>query len=506
MTYNKINSDRSEGFVAIFSVLVIMGILTLLTIGFSNITRQAQKRALDDHLSNQAFYAAESGVNIAKAGDLTVDKTDCAPPSVGDYDIDAAQNISVSCLLVDSTVKDILDSGVPDIGNGDPVVREVYATDPIVTMKVEWDSVNKTDPIIDLGTSTTDSPRLLPNSEWKDSTGKNGVGVLRVDLVPVGEAYNRSSSVTGGYTFYLYPSMNVASSQATLSRGSGDQGTVLVGQCNSGVGSEGHRCNSNITFNPGPEQNFFLRLSSYYNPVGTRITGVDTNNDPVEFERTQAVIDSTGKANDIYRRIQVRVPIDPIVNNPHVPFAVFGGNEICKLLTISDTTISNTCIGEENVVLGATSIPSGGANGNATIGTCLPSEPPNCMDDPQSPTAPQFDFNQSFPNMSDNDNPSLVTNCTWIWGDGTQNTYPASNAACQYGRRVNHTFPDTSAQILATNGAQGCRRYTVRLIMRFQPSSGIPDQVDIRRAESPRGQANDNPSGICFGKWVNYTP
>ena len=78
------NSKINEaGFIAIFSVLVIMGILTLLTIGFSNVTRQAQKRALDDHLNTHAFYAAESGINIAKSKPL-VDKPDCEPPSPGD--------------------------------------------------------------------------------------------------------------------------------------------------------------------------------------------------------------------------------------------------------------------------------------------------------------------------------------------------------------------------------------------------------------------------------------
>jgi len=32
----------------------------------SNITRQAQRRTLDDQLNTQAFYAAESGINDAK--------------------------------------------------------------------------------------------------------------------------------------------------------------------------------------------------------------------------------------------------------------------------------------------------------------------------------------------------------------------------------------------------------------------------------------------------------
>ena len=64
MKHLKIHQEQ-DGIIAFFSVLVIMGILTLLTIGFSKVTRDAKKRTFDDALNTQAFYAAETGVNGA---------------------------------------------------------------------------------------------------------------------------------------------------------------------------------------------------------------------------------------------------------------------------------------------------------------------------------------------------------------------------------------------------------------------------------------------------------
>src|SRR5690349_2098676 len=72
-----------QGFVSIFAVLIIMSVLTLIAIGFSMVSRQAEKNTLDDQLNTQAFYAAESGINDvsrivdAAASGSRFEKPDC---------------------------------------------------------------------------------------------------------------------------------------------------------------------------------------------------------------------------------------------------------------------------------------------------------------------------------------------------------------------------------------------------------------------------------------------
>src|ERR1035438_10159281 len=61
--YN-IGSNQS-GVVSIFVTLIIMIILSIVVIGFSQISRREARAALDRQLSTQAFYAAESGINDA---------------------------------------------------------------------------------------------------------------------------------------------------------------------------------------------------------------------------------------------------------------------------------------------------------------------------------------------------------------------------------------------------------------------------------------------------------
>ena len=57
---------RERGVVSIMVSIVLMAVMTLIVLGFSEIARRDQRQTLDRQLSNQAFYAAEIGVNDAQ--------------------------------------------------------------------------------------------------------------------------------------------------------------------------------------------------------------------------------------------------------------------------------------------------------------------------------------------------------------------------------------------------------------------------------------------------------
>jgi hypothetical protein len=56
------------------------------------------------------------------------------------------------------------------------------------------------------------------------------------------------------------------------------------------------------------------------------------SNSPLALTGDQAQVDSTGKANDVLRRIVVRLPLNSIPPGPD--FAIESGNSICKQLYI----------------------------------------------------------------------------------------------------------------------------------------------------------------------------
>lgn len=325
----KTDSQNQSGFVAIFSVLVIMGILTLLVIGFSNITRQAQKRALDDHLSTQAFYAAESGINMVTSSIASaVDKQDCTSGGSYSYDVDSGNGIGISCILIDTTPPDVEFSQVPVSGTGEPAVMLVDTPSTINTMVFEWDSSGCDGSPCPIANRPllNNSPQLIDQAVWG-----NGVGILRVDLIPAGVSpADRDALVNGGYTFFLYPTSAGGATSMTMSPGLSGQGATLVTNC---TASGAYRCRATVTLASSTSNAYYMRLLSHYNPVSVRSVVTNGSGDAVELRNGQAVVDVTGRANDVYRRLQARVPLEPNAgyrSGLHDTFVLFSGTAICK--------------------------------------------------------------------------------------------------------------------------------------------------------------------------------
>lgn len=354
--HNSVHQNQ-QGVVAIFSVLVIMGILTLLAMAFSNVTRQAQRRALDDHLSTQAFYAAESGINIASAN-LT-NKNDCGPRAGENFDVDAINNIAVTCLKINVEPESIEYKEVPLESSGG-TTGYISVPDASNSLRIRWtnaegDSSSNNGPsnIID-DQSTDSSPRLYRAGSGSGEWSSNHVGILKVDLVPIDNLPpqntlgDRNYLVNNSYSFYLYPTRNPSTSSNTSvspgPNGPNGQGKVSVINCNSGSG--GYRCAANVSLS-GSHRSFYYRLTSVNSVVRPNI-GVENPAITGTFQTIsdgQAIIDSTGRANDILRRIQVRVPIGRSAENRINPgaapiefpsYALFAEN-VCKRYVIYST-------------------------------------------------------------------------------------------------------------------------------------------------------------------------
>src|SRR5487761_1517319 len=55
--------QSQQGFASIVIAIVLVTVLALITTGFAQLSRREQQTALDKTLTNQAYYAAESGIN-----------------------------------------------------------------------------------------------------------------------------------------------------------------------------------------------------------------------------------------------------------------------------------------------------------------------------------------------------------------------------------------------------------------------------------------------------------
>ncbi|MFZ1323545.1 MAG: PilX N-terminal domain-containing pilus assembly protein [Candidatus Saccharimonadales bacterium] len=335
--YKALNSrsraGQEDGFVSIFSVVIIMAILTLITIGFTNVTRRAQRNTLDNQQNTQAFYAAESGVNDAVRllkSDPAYTKATCdaGDPAYFKYDLNAATGVGYTCVLVDSTPPTQSFDSVPTVDKGEPVITTLASENgaTIQLVRIEWDSPNGiADPVALATPSMSGNIANLPDA--RPTGWGSRVGILRVDLVP-DTSVTRKDLADNSYTFFLMPSNNGAIAFTAVA-GSDGQGSVFVTNCSQ---APPVRCMANVTLNnPGTINRYRMRMTSYYRAVDVSSIKILNAGSVLEQKDGQALIDSTGKAVDVFRRIQVTVPLRSVVGY-HEPFSILAASDICKRL------------------------------------------------------------------------------------------------------------------------------------------------------------------------------
>ncbi len=329
---------NTSGFISIFTALMLMGILALLVAGYAFTSRQAQRRTLDDQLSTQAFYAAESGVNeaieVLRDPNNTITTKDECDGGPFSYDVDSSANLTYTCLLIETDVQDYVNDNVPVAGLGEAAVVPIEASAAPLYLDVEWDSTLGSNVGVNPNSYTSGSPTLTPDTTWGD-----GIGMVRLDLIPTDAVTDRGSIVTNSYTQFLYPSADASFTEPAdygILNTATYQGGTAVSRCTTTLPAPEYRCSvrlriMNLGGAPVTRTSYYLRLQSYYNAVKVRVTPRTSANATVTLANLQAIIDSTGRAGDVFRRIQVRVPITNILGL-HTPYALTTTDSICKRL------------------------------------------------------------------------------------------------------------------------------------------------------------------------------
>ncbi len=322
---NKIHKQE-EGFASIVIALTMIIVLALLVVGFAQLARKEQQSALDKQLSAQAYYAAETGINDVRK--LIDEGTINSVTNVGTDEclkgaaIDATKNINTdtgvayTCVIANMSPKELRFDGLladtSKIANFQ-TVNDSGAQVALSSLKIEWSSEGSS--ALPSGSS------FLPLNDWKNNHYPSVVQFALTPYTASGGAA-RNALISNTATTYLYPASTPSVSNYAALKGTGS-GTISKATCSGG------KCSVTMTgINAaGSVDNYLIHLINMYVKSNVTITGKDTTGNDVRFKGAQAMVDVTGKARNVLKRLQVRIPLNSSVN---LPGYALEAQNICK--------------------------------------------------------------------------------------------------------------------------------------------------------------------------------
>jgi hypothetical protein len=208
--------------------------------------------------------------------------------------------------------------------------------------------------------SETQVPPPLPQATSTDWPS-NRPALIRAQLLQFGNSFNLSdfekndNSNRDDASLFLYPA---ASGLTTTSfsddiRLSSVSDTLKLVKCdqtfstNGGLGA--YACTMTITLpdvvnaaTNGGRKDAYLRLDEFYNAsTSVRVTlqnfnGASGTADTVDFKAVQPEVDSTGRANDLFRRVSSRIDLEAS-SIPNLQAAVDISGSLCKNFKVTDS-------------------------------------------------------------------------------------------------------------------------------------------------------------------------
>lgn len=393
----KITSNRKQsGAVSLFVVIFAALLLTIVTVGFVQIMVKDQQQASNQDLSQSANDAALAGIEDAKRL-LLLDQScrdGTAAPTINCAAINAAL---IPTPGQNETDCDALSSaGIVGETNNETLIRqsagdnaekldEAYTCVKIGVNTVNYEGrmeANKTTLVSISGVSIFDSVEIswfssqdVSSTDTNPAIGFPSAGgsvslprvgtewplnnppLLRTQLIQLGgnfklTDFDDSQAGRGNtHTLFLYPGAAGSSNFefAVDGRRSGTS-TPRLTECKSNFINDQYLCKATIAL-PAPidgnsaNRNAYLRLTALYN--GARFSlKLKNGASDVLFNRVQPEVDSTGRANDVFRRVKARVELKGDFAYPEAAIDMVG--DLCKNFTITDTeggySPSATCI------------------------------------------------------------------------------------------------------------------------------------------------------------------
>jgi Tfp pilus assembly protein PilX len=377
---HKTQSGAVSLFVVIFSALL----LTIITISFIQLMVRDQRQATASDLSQSAYDSAQAGVEDAKRL-LLLDqscKNGTAAPSVNCAMVAAAlspesgsqqsacDTLAKSGLVSETNGETLIQQTTSDnaakldqaytcvkiatntadylgqLENDESVVIPLKGDQPFSQIELSWFSTQDLSSTnnLDLSFASTGGQVNLPRvgTRWPS----NNPAMMRAQLMQYGGNFTLSDfdSSADASTLFLYPlalgNINESTMSFSLDARRSPTNAPRPVDCRSTLAGGGYACKVILQL-PNPangspaNRTAYLRLSAIYNKAHFQIKLKDSTGGDVRFSGVQPEVDSTGRANDLFRRVVARVELRGDIAYPDAEIDLTG--DLCKNFTVTGT-------------------------------------------------------------------------------------------------------------------------------------------------------------------------
>lgn len=369
-------NKKQYGAVSLFVVVFAALLITIVTLSFARSMIKDQQQASTVDLSQSGYDSAQAGVEDAKRALLryqdicgtAADKNACADQSnvvissqvcneavskldginfgvneikVAQTSADSSLDQAYTCVKINLNTDDYIgtlaqDSSkmIPLLGMGD-----------FNKITIDWFSVKDLQGVslsVNVPSASAGTP-LLTQSNWTSALTPNRPPIIRSQLFQFSNTngfnltdLDNNTANASSNTLFLYPS-DIPEIQRFTNDIRKSYKTATRVLCNPSLSSSVYSCSATIdlpaTIKIG-DRTAYLNLAAIYKKTNYRVrlfNGVNL----VQFNGVQPEVDSTGRANDLFRRVKSRVELSDI-NFPYPYAAVDISGNLCKDFRVSD--------------------------------------------------------------------------------------------------------------------------------------------------------------------------
>ncbi|MDX1765797.1 MAG: pilus assembly PilX N-terminal domain-containing protein [Candidatus Saccharimonadales bacterium] len=335
---------NEHGAIALITVMFMALLLTVLTTSFIRITVNEQRQATDDDLTKRAFFAAESGIEDAKiALDRYLNETDYDEADLNGEDCDPAQDLqkviedglndgidaAYTCQLI--SIRGLTYEAEIDAWSSRTIplnaVLSSGAASTFSTMTIKWhDPGRDSNPYSLRGAADIEFPDI---SGWGDQ-----VSLIRLQVTSYPTTNpNFTSSDVDNTVIFLNPTAPSGAGDIDFTA-AGVDGSLTRGNCTAGVSPGSYACEATLAGFDDADRNYFVRISSLYRKATVEVT---LDGGTKLLDGVAATIDVTGRAGDVYRRVQASVSLKPEDFLPDA--ALTSARDVCKDFYVTDDAI-----------------------------------------------------------------------------------------------------------------------------------------------------------------------